>query len=97
MVGGDGPQDGGAAHRAVASVATSGLVDVLPYQLEAVRKALDPDSLRPRILLADAVGLGKTIEIGMILSELVRRGRGERVLVVTETVRSSVCEAVAVC
>jgi len=65
------------------SVATAGLVDVLPYQVRAVRQALDPDNLRPRILLADAVGLGKTIEIGMILAELVRRGRGERMLVVT--------------
>lgn len=65
------------------TVATQGLADSLPYQLAAVRKALDPESLRPRILLADAVGLGKTLEIGMILSELVRRGRGERILVVT--------------
>ncbi len=63
------------AHRALA--------DPLPYQFRAVEQALDPDNLRPRILLADAVGLGKTLEIGMILSELVRRGRGERILVVT--------------
>lgn len=55
----------------------------LGYQHKAVAEALDPATLRPRILLADAVGLGKTLEIGMILSELIRRGRGERVLVVT--------------
>ncbi len=65
------------------TVTTRGLADALGYQQAAVRKALDPDNLRPRILLADAVGLGKTIEIGMILAELVRRGRGERILVVT--------------
>ncbi|PSL08460.1 SNF2 family DNA or RNA helicase [Haloactinopolyspora alba] len=65
------------------TVATRGLADALSYQQSAVRKALDPENLRPRILLADAVGLGKTLEIGMILSELVRRGRGERILVVT--------------
>lgn len=59
------------------------LVDQLDYQRTAVRRALDPDNLRPRILLADAVGLGKTMEIGMILSELVRRGRGDRILIVT--------------
>jgi superfamily II DNA or RNA helicase len=64
-------------------VATRGLADPLSYQQSAVRKALDPENLRPRILLADAVGLGKTLEIGMILSELVRRGRGDRILVVT--------------
>ncbi len=65
------------------TVATQGLADALGYQQSAVRQALDPENLRPRILLADAVGLGKTLEIGMILSELVRRGRGERILVVT--------------
>lgn len=65
------------------TVATQGLADNLPYQLTAVRKALSPENLRPRILLADAVGLGKTLEIGMILAELVRRGRGERILIVT--------------
>ncbi|WP_405113489.1 DEAD/DEAH box helicase [Micromonospora sp. NBC_01405] len=65
------------------SAATRGLADALGYQQSATRKALDPANLRPRILLADAVGLGKTLEIGMILSELVRRGRGDRILVVT--------------
>lgn len=65
------------------SVSTQALADPLAYQQSAVRRALDPDNLRPRILLADAVGLGKTLEIGMILSELVRRGRGDRILIVT--------------
>ena len=59
------------------------LADPLDYQRTAVRQALNPEILRPRILLADTVGLGKTLEIGMILSELVRRGRGERILIVT--------------
>lgn len=65
------------------TVSTHMLADSLAYQRAAVTKALDPQHIRPRILIADAVGLGKTIEIGMILSELVRRGRGERVLIVT--------------
>lgn len=59
------------------------LIDPKDYQLTPVRKVLDPANLRPRILLADAVGLGKTIEIGLILAELIRRGRGDRILIVT--------------
>ena len=65
------------------TVSTGMLANSLGYQQRAVSQVLDPDSLRPRILLADAVGLGKTLEIGMILAELIRRGRGERILVVT--------------
>lgn len=65
------------------AVSTQALADPLEYQHAAVRRALDPANLRPRVLLADAVGLGKTLEIGMILSELVRRGRGERLLIVS--------------
>ena len=72
------PLDGAAL-----TVSTDMLADSLGYQQAAVRKALDPANLRTRILLADAVGLGKTLEIGMILSELIRRGRGERILIVT--------------
>lgn len=65
------------------SVSTRMLANTLEYQQIAVAKALDSRNIRPRILIADAVGLGKTLEIGMILAELVQRGRGERILIVT--------------
>jgi len=65
------------------TVSTRVLADPLEYQRRAVAQALDPSLIRPRILLADAVGLGKTLEIGMILAELVARGRGENILIVT--------------
>ncbi len=51
------------------------------YQLTPVVMGLDMPSVR--LLLADDVGLGKTIEAGLITSELLARNRAERVLIVT--------------
>src|ERR1700732_1133763 len=52
----------------------------LPQHLLAERKGISGD--RIRYLLADEVGLGKTIEAGLILRELKIRGLARRILVV---------------
>src|SRR4029077_18857564 len=54
-------------------------VDTFWYQLETVRKVLK--QFRGRVLLADEVGLGKTIEAGMVLKEYALRAMPEQVLV----------------
>jgi len=50
------------------------------YQLEPLRRALDAP--RANLLLADDVGLGKTIEAGLVIQELLLRHRARSVIVV---------------
>jgi superfamily II DNA or RNA helicase len=58
----------------------SGRIDFIPYQFRPVLKFIRAD--RPRMLLADEVGVGKTIETGLLLRELQARRPLRSVLVV---------------
>lgn len=55
-------------------------VDHMPHQERTAAKALGP--MRGRAILADEVGLGKTIEAGLVMKELVVRGLARRILVI---------------
>jgi hypothetical protein len=61
-------------------IAHKAAIDQLPFQLRPTEMALTAP--RVRILIADDVGLGKTLEAGILASELRRRGRAKRMLVV---------------
>jgi len=51
-----------------------------PYQLAPVLQVMSAP--QQRFLLAEDVGMGKTIEAGLITMELIARGRGDRILIV---------------
>lgn len=53
----------------------------LPHQIHALSRAISGD--RVRYLLADEVGLGKTIEAGLVMRELKLRGLVRRILIVS--------------
>jgi superfamily II DNA or RNA helicase len=56
-------------------------IELLPHQLEPALAIVR--GLACRVLIADEVGLGKTIQAGLIASELRERGMADRILVVT--------------
>ena len=76
-----------AAARALAALAPRGAaathnraLEPLPHQVVALERALATNPVR--LLFADEVGLGKTIEAGLVISELKARGRVRRTLIV---------------
>ncbi|MDR7086836.1 ERCC4-related helicase [Aeromicrobium panaciterrae] len=58
----------------------SGRIDYEPYQYRPVMKLISAD--RPRLLIADDVGVGKTIEAGLIIKELQARQKLDSILVI---------------
>lgn len=56
-----------------------GRLSLIPHQFHVAREITSRP--RPRVMLADEVGLGKTIEAGLIIHQLLLSGRAERVLV----------------
>lgn len=66
----------------ILSALSSGVIP-LPHQLHVLERALETRNIR--YILADEVGLGKTIEAGMIIKELKARGLITRILVVCPT------------
>lgn len=56
-------------------------VEWLPHQIDVARRAIESDPVR--MLLADEVGLGKTVEAALIYAGLRQEGRAARVLVLT--------------
>jgi len=55
-------------------------IDFVPYQFRPALKMIKADE--PKILIADSVGVGKTIEAGLIIKELEARSELENVLII---------------
>jgi ATP-dependent helicase HepA len=68
-----------AIRRSPARGYTGARIDLIPHQLSIVAET--SNRLHPRVLLADEVGLGKTIEACLILHRLHLTGRADRILI----------------
>ncbi len=56
-------------------------IKILPHQVKAAIRVLN--QMQGRAILADEVGLGKTIEAGIIMKELISRGKAKSILILT--------------
>lgn len=68
------------SRQTLVSTGATARIDPRPHQISVARRVVTAP--RPRFLLADEVGLGKTIEAGLVIQELRARGVLQRVLVV---------------
>ncbi len=62
-------------------------IKILPHQVKSAIKVLN--QMQGRAILADEVGLGKTIEAGIIMKELIARGKAKSVLILTPAALAS--------
>ena len=67
------------------SIETSA-ADLWPHQLSFWRRHGRDAEAPPRVLIADEVGLGKTIQAGAVLKTLINQGKADRVLILTPAV-----------
>ncbi|HLT31499.1 MAG TPA: SNF2-related protein [Myxococcaceae bacterium] len=79
-------KSGNAGQRLAAALADA-KVDMNPHQVEAAAFALDAMS-RGGCMLADEVGLGKTIESGIVIGQLVAEGKGRILILSPATLRA---------
>jgi ATP-dependent helicase HepA len=56
-------------------------INIIPHQFDVAQQILNMPL--PRALLADEVGLGKTIEAGLVIHQLIASGRAQRILICT--------------
>ena len=60
--------------------------ELWPHQLSFWRRYGRDAEVSPRVLIADEVGLGKTIQAGAVLKTLISQGKADRVLILTPAV-----------